>query len=223
MDRGAPEGKRTWYSESRKGERWSYIPERWHWRGVAFPACVPRVSTSSRPPSLQLWRCWLTVEGYCCHRCGCILPVPAALSVQINACSVTLLCCNAMDSSFLSPIHSLPLSAPSACPSSPRSLALAHTQTHTLTHEKPEYKWGAFLKDMIVLLDVFLSFFSVKVREWVEKMQSPNPWLASFEGLSCLLVLVQKPLNSLRLSGKNIKFVGLLSIWVRALVPLSLR
>lgn len=191
MDRGAPEGKRTWYSESRKGERCCYIPEGWHWRGVAFPACVPRVSTSLRPPSLQLWRRWLTVEGYCCHRCGCILPAPAALSVQINACSVTLLCCNAIDSSFLSPIHSLPLSAPSACPSSPRSLALAHTHRHTLSHTRSQNTNGVpSLKTWLCSL-MFFSFFSVKVRGWVEKMQSPNPWLASFEGLSCLLVLVQ--------------------------------
>lgn len=53
----ASEGKRTWYSKTQKEERGVYIPEGWHWRGVAFPACVPNVSTSSRPPYLQLWRC----------------------------------------------------------------------------------------------------------------------------------------------------------------------
>lgn len=188
MDRGALEGKRTWHSETRKGERHSCIPEGWHWRGVAFPACFPNVSTSSRPPYLQLWRCWLTEEGYRCHRCGCILPATAALSVQTNACSVTLLYCNAMDSSFLSPIHSLPLSASPSAQIPTFTCTHSHTKTHTLPHEEPEYKWDVFLKDMIVLLDDFFLSESEGVGE--KKMQSPNPWLASFDGLSCLLVLV---------------------------------
>lgn len=124
------------------------------------PTCLHLLA--SRPPYLQLWRRWLTEEGYCCHRCRCIRPATAAHSVQINACSVTLLHRNAMDSSFLSPIH---LPNPRCLPILPHSL----TQTHTLTHEEPEYKWGVFLKDMIVLLDDFLFFFNVKVRGWLEK------------------------------------------------------
>lgn len=109
-------------------------------RGVAFPACPPNVSTSSRPPYLQLWRWWLTEEGYRCHCFGCILPATAVLSLQTNACSVTLLCCNAIDSSFLSSIHSLPLSAPVCLFSYVFYISL---HSHTDTQTAHSHTWGA--------------------------------------------------------------------------------
>lgn len=116
------------------------------------PECL-HLLASTLTPAVEVW---LTEEGYRCHRCGCILPATAVLSLQTNACSVTLLCCNAIDSSFLSPIHSLPLSAAPPSAHFPTfTCTHSHTQTHTLTHEEPEYKWGVFLKDMIVLLNDF--------------------------------------------------------------------
>lgn len=183
MDRGASESKRTWYSEIRKGEHRCCIPEGWHWRGVAFPACVPRVSTSSRPPYLQLWRRWLTEEGYCCHRCRWIRPATAAHSVQINACSVTLLRRNAMDSSFLSPIppHPPPPPLPAHSPT------FTHSHKHTLSHTRNQNTNGvSSLKTWLCSLMIFFFFFfKWKWGGGWKKMQSPNPWLASFDGLSC--------------------------------------
>lgn len=172
----ASEGKRSWYSKTQKDERRVYIPEGWHWRGVAFPACVPNVSTSSRPPYLQLWRCWLTEACYRCHRCGCILPTTAALSVQTNACSVTLLCCNAIDSSFLSPIHSLPLSAP-RLPIFLRSLTLTHPHTHTNAHSHTR-SWNtnrvSSLKTWLCSLMMFFFNESEGVGENRCNLQIPN-------------------------------------------------
>lgn len=93
------------------------------------PECVPCVFTSLCSPPLQLW--WK--QSWCCRRCCCcVLPATAAVSAKINARSVTVLCCNALDSSFLSLIHSLPLST--LLPPCFLSPSLTCTQSHMRRH-----------------------------------------------------------------------------------------
>lgn len=106
-----------------------------HWRSVVLPVCIHCTSASSGPLCLQRWwrhwmieQCCCCLFPRCCCRC-CVLPATAAVSAQINAWSVTVLCCNALDSSSL--MHSLPL-----CALLPSSLTLVHLRS--VTREKTQ-------------------------------------------------------------------------------------
>ncbi len=104
------------------------------WHGFCAPGVHPLCLSSSCPPCLQLWwRHWV-IEQCCRCCCRCVLPATAAVSAQINAWSVTVLCCNALDSSFLSLMHSLPLSA--LLP--PCSLSFVHL--HSVTREETQWE-----------------------------------------------------------------------------------
>lgn len=78
--------------------------------------------------------------------------------------------------------------------------SLTHTQMHTLTHEEPEYKWGVFLKDMIVLLDDFF----LSENEGVGEKDAISKSLRFLWWAKLSVSFGAKPQNSLLLSGRNI-------------------
>lgn len=121
------------------------------------PKCL-HLLTSTLSPAVEV----LTDRGGLPLRLHPSCYSSARSSDKCLLCHTSLLQCNR----FILPLPYTP--PPSFCPPRLpvflRSLALSHT--HTKAHEEPEYKWGVFLKDMIVLLD---DFFKVKVRGWLKK------------------------------------------------------
>lgn len=126
----------------RKKKRWkrqnsipgSVLPaEQEVWRA---PSCLHLFFLPSSPAAVAWEQSWS-------HCSRCCLPATGAVSAKINGRSVTVLCCNALDSSFLT----LPPSLPSRCPP-PYLLSLSSAYLHSVTHEetllKPEYKSAVF-------------------------------------------------------------------------------
>lgn len=107
------------------------------WRA---PSCLHLFLFPSSPAVVVGEQCW----SRCCRR---LPPATGAVSAKINARSVTVLCCNALDSSFLA----LPLAAllPTCFLSPPLTCAQSHMRRHCWSLNTNRL---SSLKDVIVPL-----------------------------------------------------------------------
>lgn len=160
------------------------------WRA---PSCLHLFLFPSSPAVVVGEQCW----SRCCRR---LPPATGAVSAKINARSVTVLCCNALDSSFLA----LPLAAllPTCFLSPPLTCAQSHMRRHCWSLNTNRL---SSLKDVIVplRLDPPLPLFKTEREDAWSRCDLYIPDLPSSicfitNGLRCLLLFVW-----LRVAGDN--------------------